>query len=281
MSVLEAIQGAYPNLSKSKRTLSEFLLENWQEAAFWSAGTLARKVGVSESLVVRFAQDIGYSGYKEVQNELKELVRRKLPMASKLESSPTVHSSDHQTVSATIRNDVDNLSAILELTPPDTFIRVADAIAGAKKVLVVGMGNSSALARLFAGMLNLLTGEAYPLSMGAGELFARISRTTSDDLVVCIGFPRYMRATLQAAELTVERKTRLVAVTDSRLSPLARLANETIFVPNRGLSYAESQVATVAVANVLVNLVGRRAGEERRRALEQLEQVYDRYALIE
>ncbi|MDB4895630.1 MAG: transcriptional regulator, RpiR family [Firmicutes bacterium] len=279
--VLEAIQEAYPNLSKSKQRLAEYLTEHWQEAAFWPAGTLARRVGLSESLVVRFAQDLGYAGYKQIQQDLQALVRQRLPMASKLEASSTAQGTDSETVAATIQNDIDNLTAVVEQTTPGTFTQVAEAIVQARQVMVVGTGHSGAMAHLMANMLNLITGNAFVPATGPAMPFAGVARATPEDLVICISFPRYMRSTIQAGEVAKEQKARVVAITDGMLSPLARLADHAILVRNRGLSFAESHAATVGAINVLTNLVGRRAAGSHRTGLARLEEIYERYGLLE
>jgi DNA-binding MurR/RpiR family transcriptional regulator len=280
MTVLDTMQALYPQLSPSKQELCKYLLDNWQEAAFWPAGVLARKVGVSESLVVRFAQDLGYSGYKKVQHELHDLVRARLPMAGKLAVSPVTKSTDEEIVSGSIQNDVDNLNGILEMTPATTFIAVADAIVKARRVYVVGMANSSASAQLLAGMLNLLTGEAFALAHSAWEVFDRLTWAAPEDLVIGISFAHYMKTTLQAAELAKQRKATLVAITDGPLAPLARVADYSILVRNRGISFAESQASTVAVINILINLVARRAGERQRTGLAQIDDVYQHFGLF-
>lgn len=281
MSVFEAIQASYEDLSEAKQRISQCILARWQEVAFWSAGTLAREVGVSESVVVRFAQDIGYSGYRELQQELQAMVRQRLPMAQKLARSGARLGKDAEIIRDTVDNDIANLRSILDATPTHIFSSVAQAVMRARRIYVVGMANSWAMAQLLAGKLNRIVGDTLAVRPESPEGIERIARVGENDLVIGISFPRYMRMTVRALELARAAGTPTVAITDSVLSPLGRAADFVIAVRNQGLSFAESQAATVTVINILVNLVARRSSDPHRGSLQRLEQVFDNLGLVE
>ena len=73
--ILTVIQENMSTFSKGQKTIANYLLHNYDKAAYLTAARLGKEVGVSESTVVRFAVELGYEGYPEMQKNLQELVR--------------------------------------------------------------------------------------------------------------------------------------------------------------------------------------------------------------
>lgn len=63
MDILSVLEHKFPSFSKGQRTIAQFILKNYDKAAFMTAARLGEVTGVSESTVVRFAADLGYRGY--------------------------------------------------------------------------------------------------------------------------------------------------------------------------------------------------------------------------
>ena len=76
--ILAVIQENAPTFSKGQRKIANFILESYDKAAFMTASRLGKKVGVSESTVVRFASELGYDGYPDMQRSLQKMIRNRL-----------------------------------------------------------------------------------------------------------------------------------------------------------------------------------------------------------
>ena len=74
--ILEKIRQLYPQFTKSQRKLADFIANHYQEAAFMTASELAHALNLDAATVVRFSQFLGYSGFPELQHEIRERVRR-------------------------------------------------------------------------------------------------------------------------------------------------------------------------------------------------------------
>ena len=61
--------------SKGQRLIAKYIEEHSDKVAFMTASRLGATVGVSESTVVRFATEIGYSGYPALQQAMQEMLR--------------------------------------------------------------------------------------------------------------------------------------------------------------------------------------------------------------
>ena len=84
VDLIENIKEKFTSLSKGQKLIAEYIIENYDKAAFMTAASIGEIVGVSESTVVRFATTIGYEGYKDLRNELHELIKTKLTTVQRL-----------------------------------------------------------------------------------------------------------------------------------------------------------------------------------------------------
>ena len=85
--VLSVINEATPGFSKGQRKIARYIVQNYDKAAFMTAGKLGKAAGVSESTVVRFAADLGYGGYPEMKRALQELIKNRLTTVQRIEKS--------------------------------------------------------------------------------------------------------------------------------------------------------------------------------------------------
>ena len=77
------------NFSKGQRMIARYIEEHSEQVAFMTASRLGQTVGVSESTVVRFATEIGYSGYPALQQAMQEMIRSKMTSVQRLERTST------------------------------------------------------------------------------------------------------------------------------------------------------------------------------------------------
>ena len=111
--------------------------------------------GVSESTVVRFATEIGYSGYPALQQAMQEMIRSKMTSVQRLERTSTTIPMD-RLLDEVLDQDIDILKRTKENVDREAFYRAADALVNAKKVYVLGAGSSLALATFMAHYLRLV-----------------------------------------------------------------------------------------------------------------------------
>ena len=82
--LIEVLKNDYDRFSKGQKEIARYIIENYDKAAFMTAGTLGKTVGISESTVVRFACALGYEGYPQLQKHLQELIKNKLTTVQRL-----------------------------------------------------------------------------------------------------------------------------------------------------------------------------------------------------
>lgn len=274
--LMRTIQIKFPRLSKGQKLIAEYILKHYDKAAFMTAAKLGISVGVSESTVVRFANELGFSGYPKLQKALQELIKNKLTTVQRIELSND-YVSEETALKGVLKSDIENIRATLEKINHKTFEDVVNSIFGAKKIYIIGLRSSTALAEFLGFYLNLILDNVQIVGYGMSDIFEQIINVSQDDLVIGIGFPRYATRTIEALSFAKSRGTNVVAITDSLLSPLASKADYTLIAQSNMASFVDSLVAPLSVINALIIAVGMREKEKISDTFANLENIWQEY----
>lgn len=274
--LMRIIQTKFPRLSKGQKLIAEYILKNYDKAAFMTAAKLGDSVGVSESTVVRFANELGFSGYPKLQKALQELIKNKLTTVQRLELSKDLI-SDGDTLKGVLKADIENIRATLEKINPYIFEEVLNSIFEAKHIYIIGLRSSTALAEFLGFYLNIILQNVRTVSYGISDIFEQMINVKEGDLVIGIGFPRYATKTIDVLDFAKKREATVLAITDSLLSPLAAKADYTLIAQSNMASFVDSLVAPLSVINALIIAVGMREKENIADTFGNLEEIWQEY----
>ena len=272
--LMKLIQMRFPRLSKGQKLIAEYILKNYDKAAFMTAAKLGVSVvGVSESTVVRFAIELGFSGYPKLQKSLQELIKNKLTTVQRLELSSDYITEGHA-LKGVLKADMENIRATMEKIDYNTFEDVVNNIFAAKRIFIIGLRSSMALAEFLEFYLNLILQNVKTVGNGISDIFEQMVSIREGDLVIGIGFPRYSSKTIDALGIAQDRGAKVVAITDSYLSPLDAKADYTLVAQSNMASFVDSLVAPLSVINALIVAVGLREKETISNIFNDLEKIW-------
>ncbi|WP_264851973.1 MurR/RpiR family transcriptional regulator [Clostridium omnivorum] len=274
--LMRTIQMKFPRLSKGQKLIAEYILKHYDKAAFMTAAKLGTSVGVSESTVVRFANELGFSGYPKLQKALQELIKNKLTTVQRIELSND-YISEETALKGVLKSDMENIRATLEKINHKTFEEVVNSFFGAKKIYIIGLRSSTALAEFLGFYLNLILDNVKIVTYGISDIFEQMINVSEDDVVIGIGFPRYAARTIESLSFAQSRGAKVVAITDSLLSPLASKADYTLIAQSNMASFVDSLVAPMSVINALIIAVGLREKEKISNTFNTLEEIWEEY----
>ena len=132
-------------LSKGHKKLARYITENYDKAAFMTASKLGEKVGVSESTVVRFATEMGFKGYPELQKELQQMIKSKLTAVQRMEVSSNLI-GEQDAIKKVLNGDIELIRQTLEQISTDEFTKAVETINKAKRIYILGVRSSASLA---------------------------------------------------------------------------------------------------------------------------------------
>lgn len=276
------IEAHEADFSKGQRRIAAFITEHYDKAAFMTASRLGEQVGVSESTVVRFATQLGFEGYPELQRAVQELIRRKLTIVQRLDVT-RARMQDRQVLQQVATNDVHNIRRTLEQLDPAVFDRAVECIADARQIYVFGAGSCKALAGFFTHYLQMLLGGKVHVITAASqsEIFEEMLDVNNEDVVVGISFPRYSSKAVNTLHYAHSKGASIVAITDSPLSPIATYATALLTAHSDIASVVDSLVAPMSVINALLVAVSLRTVEQTRPKLEELERLWREYGVYQ
>ena len=275
--LLALITEAMPRLSKGQKQIARVILNHCESAAYMTASALGAEAGVSESTVVRFSSELGFSGYPEMQAQMRETVRVSLTSVQR------VHAANHrmeedEVLDRILTRDAENVRATLEHVDRAAFKKAVDMILGARNIYILGMRSSAVLASFMSYYFELLFDNVRLIRpAGGSEIFEHLMKVREEDVFVAISFPRYTTGIVNATEYASRRGAGVVAITDSASSPIAAHADVTLVAGSDMASFVDSLVAPLSLINAMIAYIGKKKQDEVTETLDRLEQVWKEY----
>ncbi len=266
-----------PSFSKGQRLIASYILEHYDEAAFMTASALGDAVGVSESTVVRFATELGFSGYPRLQKAMQELVRSKLTSVQRVEVT-RARMQDDEVLENVMTYDMANIRQTLAELDPQVFDEAVEALVRAHRVYVFGAGSCRALANFTAFYLKLLLPDIRLISTSSEtEILEEMFPIGEEDAIIGLSFPRYSSKAVKAMHFAHSRGAKVVAITDSLRSPISDFATCLLLAHSDMATIVDSLVAPLSVINALLVAISLKRMDANREMLNELENLWETY----
>lgn len=276
-NLLKTIEERMHTFSKSQKRISNYILENYDKAAYMTASRLGAVVEVSESTVVRYAIELGFEGYPEFQHALQEYVRTRLTSFQRVEVTNSLI-GDGDVLTKVLMSDMEKIRRTLEEIDRDAFATAVDSLIKAKRIYIIGIGSASVLARALNMSLRVMFDNVkLIIATSASEIYEQIMSIGEGDVMIGISFPRYSKKVVGAVSYARDSGAEVVAITDSPESPIAPVASHALYAKSDMASFADSLAAPLSVINALVVAVSRAKQEELTDRLRQLEKIWEEY----
>ena len=279
--LFSVLQQKAPSFSKGQRLLARYITESYDKAAFMTASRLGKTVGVSESTVVRFAVELGYDGYPSMQKAMQEMVLNRLTSVQRIEVTND-RIGDQDVISTVLQSDADKLRHTAELVDRDAFNAAVKKILSAKRIYILGCRSAAPLANFLGYYLNFMFNNVHIVTAsGASEMFEKLVRVDSDDVVIGFSFPRYSAATVKGAQYCRTTGATVIGFTDSHLSPLGQHSDYVLLAKSDMVSLVDSLVAPLSLVNALIVALAAGCEQTLAKTFDALEWVWEEYNVYE
>jgi len=183
MSYESRIRKNRQKMSKSFSRLADYLLDHYVQAALMTATELAHQVDVDAATVVRFAQRLGYGGFPELQNEIKDKIKQDLLIKPEQASDPDTFSGVMDDAMKKMQNALEQVRKLLDV---DALEKMVGKIGTARRVIIVpdGLGQVAAY-----NLLNLLEQGGLLVSIvqpGVVDLARTVMTASKEDVVIAV-----------------------------------------------------------------------------------------------
>ncbi len=181
-----------------------------------------------------------------------------------------------------LSTDIDKIRMTLDELDREAFQGAVEAILQGRRIYILGVRSSGALANFLGFYFSMLFENVCLLNTnGVSEVFEQLMHIRPEDVLIGISFPRYSRRTLSAMRYSKDRGAQVIALTDSRLSPLARCADHVLIAKSDMASFVDSLVAPLSVLNALIVAVGMSRQKETEQTFDRLEHFWEEYGVYE
>ncbi|MFM1653299.1 MurR/RpiR family transcriptional regulator [Brevibacillus sp. B_LB10_24] len=262
----------FNQLPNGQKRAAKFLLENPDFFTLHSAAEVGAAAGVSETTVIRFCYSLGYSGYSELQRELRQHLISRSSLARYQTSKLELDRQPGLFVQV-MKQDIANIQHIIQHTNEEAFNLAVERLIAADRVLVTGMRASYSHANWLSFTLNLVRGNVELYRPDTDDIILQGSTMTAQSVLVAFSFHRYVKETLQIAKAMKKRGVCVIGITDSPVAPISRYADLVFPVGTAQGSSIDVLVSVFSFLNALVSGVSVRDRERFDKRKEAYESV--------
>ena len=275
--LLNKIEEGIPGFSKGRRQIARYIIEHYEQAAYMTAARIGAAVGVSESTVVRFANELGFDGYPELQRGLQDLIRNRLTSFQRMEVANRMI-GEGDVLDKVLLGDADKIKHTLENADRTAFAGAVDKLLHAKHIYIMGVRSSATLAGFLNHGFQIAFDNVRLVQTTSGsEIFEQLLYLEEGDVFFAISFPRYSKRTINAVAYAKEKGADIIALTDSPVAPIASYADHLLLAQSDMASFVDSLVAPLSIINAIVVAVAMKKQDELNVRLRQLEKIWKEY----
>lgn len=281
LDILTYLKDNLNTFSKRQILIATYILENYDKAAYMTAAVLSETIGVSESTVVRFASEIGFDGYPQMQKRLRQLTVTQSNSLKRMEIASR-HLDDENIISSVLKSDIRLIEHTLEEIDKQQFDSAVNAILNAKNIYITGIRSAASLANFTDFYFRLMFDNTKLISSAdASDMFEQAMHINENDVIIGMSFPRYSKNIIKLLEYASKRGATVIGITDSVTSPIVRIADYALTARSDINSFVDSLVAPFSVVNALIAALGMKQKEYIKKNFEDLENIWEEYGVYD
>ena len=270
-NILEHISNNYEELTPSQRRVAEYIYNNVNEAFLLNSFQIAKAPKVSEATVTRFVSNLGFSGFSEFKREIARQVLEDFSTPKRLAESAESLEDRENVFSGILKSDIENIRTLATKISDQLFEEAVDKLCSARSIYVLGLRSSYALAFYLAFDLRFFLNKVILVKPGIGDIPEQVIGARKGDVLVVISFKRYTRESFNIAEKIRKKGALVLAITNSELSPIAKIADLRLIASTKIPTYIESYTAPMSLMNALITAIALRKKDKAMSALNKLE----------
>lgn len=271
--VIKRVMDNRSSLSPKGQILGDFIVQNPRKAVFMTIRELATASQVSESTIVRFVAQIGYEGYSEFLQALRDFVDVELTLVDRVDLS-NMQGPTADRFRRMVFEEIDNLKNLFRTFDMETVNRVVKDLKNSHTIYVIGSRLSFTLSYYMGWSLTKIRGNIHILKGSDSTCVDWLTIARPGSLVVIIAQSRYPNELITLGKMARRKGHRLAVITDSSMSPLIQFAHETLIAPSLYFPIIGSPTSLSCLINYLIFELASQSGKEIKSHQKYLEQSY-------
>jgi DNA-binding MurR/RpiR family transcriptional regulator len=260
----------YSQLTKSEKSIADFLRQNQDEAAFLAAGEIAQRLNLSEATMVRFARTLGFSSYPAMRTVLQETFRRRVTHSARLRGRLDDLRSAGDIFERLVASEMDYLTQALETVDRKALYQAVDLLRSRNRVFVFGVGPSVSLVELMEIRLGRFGRQVIPLTTAGREILEPLLLLNGQDLLFVICFFDISNALQLVLDYAREVGCPVIMLTDTLGSIIGDKADVVLAARRGPMAEFHSLVVPMTIINTLLLAI---ASEDREQVMANLDRL--------
>ena len=240
-------------MTKSQKKVANYLLFNMDKLLFFTADELAKAANVSTATVVRFARELDFEGYTDMQKAARLRFHDREEEPEDLPQSSPEEDSSEYLLEKSFRQDIQNLKRTFQDLSREDLERACTLLKTSRRVYLVGMRISRSMATYAYINWGLLRKGVHLIHNEGLDYAEELIEINSEDLIVAFWAPRYNRATYQMLSHAKRQKASVLLITNREFNLTMEEGDFDVILRccMENSSYQSSFVAPVTLVNYL------------------------------
>ena len=252
-NILAAIEGRMADFTKLQKKIGFAILDEPMSLAFASIDQAAQQIGVSTATIVRFANNLGFDGYSELQSHLQMYCQEQIHPLRRLDGNAAGLQDDSTIVGRIYKLQLENLQKTYEKGLHEKLNNALQAILNAKNIYCSGSRGSYSVAYYLAHHINRVARNCYMLELDT-RLPDYLLHICPDDVFLVVNLPRFSRQLYLATLAAQERGAKIIVISDTAASPYFQLADVFFFASSISGDFHNSLLSAMLIAEILISL---------------------------
>ncbi len=276
--MIRRLVDSFSELSPQLQTAARYLLEHPEDVGLNSMRTVAREAGVQPATISRLSKALGFSGYNQLREPFRQRLRNPGPgYVSGVRDVQRRGADDAQALFEDVRTqDLENIQRSLGDDKYPILLEAVETLRSSRRVYVLGLRGAYSAAFLFHYAYQLFRDNSQLLNASAGIFADQLRGIGADDSMLVISFPPYTQLTIDAVGYAAEAGAKIIAITDSDVSPAALAAAHTIVTYHDSPSFYQSFTGALAVSQALITILVSKTGVDALKIVQEAEQQLSR-----
>lgn len=261
------------HLTPKGRILADYVLQNPRNVVFMTTKELAAACQLSEATVVRFVNQLGYSGYGLFRQALRDFIDTELTLKDRTDLKGLKGADDNR-LQRVIFEEMENLRHFFEKADMQALHSAVDLLENASNIYAVGSRLSYTFAYYLGWSLTKVRTNIRILKGSDSTSIDWLTIAPAQSLVAIIATTRYPNELIRLGKMARRAGHSVLVIADSPLCPLNQFAHCSLVAATKNIPFIGSPTTISCIINYLVLKLAGRNGRRLEDHQEKLEQIY-------
>lgn len=262
-------------LTKTEKIIADYILDNMETIGFGPIKDVANACGVSDTSIIRFLRELGYAGYtdfkKSINEKFLEQYNANLSPMQKFNQSKN-YINTGSIASEVLYNSINNINKAINSLDDKLLLDIADCLINSRNKYIAAFRGTSCCADYFWRKAIYFLPGLVLCNKAESETLEKLVDINKNDCILMFSYPRYSQICTIILELAKKRGAKIILFTDRITSPLAAYADYIVTTNVTGLSFTNSYVVPLCLAEALAVIISKKVENISAERLELLDE---------